>query len=146
MTGHVVALAALLLGGSVLAFVLQRRGSRSVAVAAGTGLTAAELGVRLGATATVVQFSSPACAPCRAARRLLGEVTTTRPDVVHVDLDAAAHLDLVRRHGVLTTPTLLVLDASGTVRRRLTGTVDRPHLDQALTVAASAAPPIGGTA
>ena len=35
------------------------------------------------------------------------------PGVVHVEVDAEHHLDLVRRLGILRTPTTLVLDAHG---------------------------------
>ena len=35
------------------------------------------------------------------------------PGVTHVEIDAEHHLDLVRRVGVLRTPTTLVLDARG---------------------------------
>ena len=41
--------------------------------------------------------------------------------VVAVDLDAEAHLDLVRRWDVLRTPTVFVLDATGAVRQRAVG-------------------------
>ena len=78
-------------------------------------------GVRLGERATFVQFSSAFCAPCRAARRTLGEVAEVVPGVVHVEVDAEHHLDLVRRLDVLRTPTTLVLDAAGREATRASG-------------------------
>ncbi|WP_454337652.1 thioredoxin family protein [Streptomyces glaucescens] len=87
----------------------------------GRRLDAAELGVGLGERATLVQFSSAFCAPCRATRRVLGEVAGLVPGVRHVEIDAEAHLDLVRRLDILKTPTVLVLDADGRVVRRATG-------------------------
>ena len=42
--------------------------------AAADRVTAAELEAELGERATMVQFSSAFCAPCRATRRTLGEV------------------------------------------------------------------------
>ena len=87
----------------------------------GTRLDAAELGAELGERATLVQFSSAFCAPCRATRRVLGEVAAVVPGVTHVEIDAEAHLDLVRRLDILKTPTVLVLDADGRVVRRATG-------------------------
>ncbi|MEU3825593.1 thioredoxin family protein [Streptomyces sp. SID161] len=87
----------------------------------GTRLGAAELGCGLGERATLVQFSSAFCAPCRATRRLLGEVAGMVPGVTHVEIDAEAHLDLVRELRILKTPTVLVLDADGRVVRRATG-------------------------
>jgi thiol-disulfide isomerase/thioredoxin len=68
-----------------------------------------------------VQFSSAFCAPCRATRRVLGEVAAMVPGVTHLEIDAEARLDLVRELGILKTPTVLVLDADGRVVRRATG-------------------------
>ncbi|MGA5206879.1 thioredoxin family protein [Streptomyces variegatus] len=104
--------------------VLQRRRSGRVRVRGrddGKRLDAAELGAELGRRATLVQFSSAFCAPCRATRRVLGEVAGLVPGVTHVEVDAEAHLDLVRRLDILKTPTVLVLDADGRVVRRATG-------------------------
>ncbi|MFJ7176246.1 thioredoxin family protein [Streptomyces massasporeus] len=104
--------------------VLLRRRSGRVRVRGrddGKGLDAAELGAELGERATLVQFSSAFCAPCRATRRVLGEIAAVVPGVTHVEIDAEAHLDLVRRLDILKTPTVLVLDAGGRVVRRAAG-------------------------
>ncbi|MFD7699603.1 thioredoxin family protein [Streptomyces caelestis] len=74
-----------------------------------------------GERATLVQFSSAFCAPCRATRRVLAEVAALVPGVTHVEIDAEARLDLVRRLEIVRTPTVLVLDAAGRVVRRATG-------------------------
>ncbi|MGV9558385.1 TlpA family protein disulfide reductase [Streptomyces sp. NPDC003401] len=87
----------------------------------GQRLGADRLGGELGERATLVQFSSAFCAPCRATRRVLGEVADLVPGVAHIEIDAEAHLDLVRELAVLKTPTVLVLDADGHVVRRATG-------------------------
>ncbi|MFJ6072235.1 TlpA family protein disulfide reductase [Streptomyces sp. NPDC093065] len=84
-------------------------------------LDAADLGAELGARATLVQFSSAFCAPCRATRRVLGEVAGMVPGVAHVEIDAEDRLELVRALDVLKTPTVLVLDAGGRVVRRAVG-------------------------
>ncbi|MFG2006560.1 thioredoxin family protein [Spirillospora sp. NPDC048911] len=85
-------------------------------------LEAADLGgAELGARATLVQFSSAFCAPCRATRRVLGEVADMVDGVSHVEIDAEHHLDLVRRLNVIRTPTVLVLDGAGTIVRRAAG-------------------------
>ena len=83
----------------------------------------AEAGVehRLGERATLLQFSSAFCAPCRATRRVLADVAAAVPGVAHVEVDAEQHLDVVRRLGVASTPTTLVLDAGGRVTARATG-------------------------
>lgn len=84
-------------------------------------LDAAELGEALGERATLLQFSSAFCAPCRATRRVLAEVAAMVPGVAHVEIDAEQHLDLVRRLDILKTPTVLVLDADGRIVRRAAG-------------------------
>ena len=84
-------------------------------------LTAADIGQGLGEAATLVQVSSAFCAPCRAARVLLTRVADGREDVAYVDVDAESHLDLVRRLGILRTPTVLVLDRAGAVVGRASG-------------------------
>jgi thiol-disulfide isomerase/thioredoxin len=122
MTGLVVCVTVLAAASAY--GVLQRRRSGRVRVRGrddGKRLGAAELGVELGERATLVQFSSAFCAPCRATRRVLGEVAGLVPGVTHVEIDAEDHLDLVRRLDILKTPTVLVLDADGRVVRRATG-------------------------
>ena len=122
MTGLVVCVVVL---ATASAFgVLQRRRSGRVRVRGrddGKRLGAAELGEDLGERATLVQFSSAFCAPCRATRRVLGEVAGLVPGVAHVEIDAEKNLDLVRALDILKTPTVLVLDADGRVVRRATG-------------------------
>jgi hypothetical protein len=86
-----------------------------------TTLTAADLGNPLGARATFVQFSAQTCASCPRVHRVLTSLTETEPDVVHVDLPAEDHMDLVRRFSVFRTPTVLLLDARGAVHSRTSG-------------------------
>ncbi|MFI8485556.1 TlpA family protein disulfide reductase [Streptomyces rubrogriseus] len=105
-------------------------GNRSEATA--VRVDAADLGAELGSRATLVQFSSAFCAPCRATRRVLGEVAGLVPGVAHVEIDAEAHLELVRALDVLKTPTVLVLDADGRVVRRATGQPRRADVIAAL--------------
>ncbi|WP_328466966.1 thioredoxin family protein [Actinoplanes sp. NBC_00393] len=90
---------------------------------------------RLGvepAAATLLQFSTAFCAPCRAMRRVSAEVAALLPGVRHVEVDAESHLDEVRALDIWRTPTLLVLDADGRVTRRATGVPTKPHLIAAL--------------
>ena len=82
---------------------------------------ASDLGVELGDLATLVQFSSAFCQPCRATRRVLLEVSAMVDGVVAVEIDAESHLDLVRRWDVMRTPTVFVLDAAGRVAQRASG-------------------------
>ena len=52
------------------------------------------------------------------------------PGVVHIEIDAEHHLDLVRRLDVLRTPTTLVLDDAGNEIARASGA---PRKEQVLS-------------
>lgn len=98
-------------------------------------LVAAELGAELGERATLVQFSSAFCQPCRATRRTLADVAGMVDGVVHVELDAEERLELVRDLGILRTPTVLVLDATGRIVRRAAGAPRKADVIAALGAA-----------
>jgi len=82
--------------------------------------TLAGLGVDAATPVTLLQFSSAFCAPCRAARRVLGEVADMVDGVRHVEVDAESHLDAVRALDIWRTPTTLVV-AGGQVVQRASG-------------------------
>jgi len=84
-------------------------------------VTAADLGQPLGERATLLQFSSAFCAPCRATRIILADAAARAPGIAHVEIDAESHLDLVRALGVLRTPTVFVLGADGVITARASG-------------------------
>ena len=84
-------------------------------------LGADDLGEPLGERATLLQFSSAFCTPCRATRVVLGDVAAMVEGVRHVEVDAESHLELVRRLDITRTPTVLVLDSGGRIRSRATG-------------------------
>lgn len=86
---------------------------------------------QLGERATLVQFSSAFCAPCRTTRQVLAAVAEATPGVTHVEIDAEHHLELVRELGIFRTPTTLILGADGVERHRATGV---PRRDQVLRV------------
>ena len=120
----VAALVAAVVIALVLGLMLKRaprRLARAAPSSTGTMLGPADLGQPLGERATLVQFSSAFCQPCRATRRVLADVTNTVAGVSHVEIDAESHLELVRRLDIRRTPTVLVLDRAGHVVRRATG-------------------------
>ncbi len=79
----------------------------------------------LGSVATIVQFSSAFCQPCRATRRTLRNVVddlvTSVDGIQIVEVDADDHLDVTRAWGIESTPTVVFLDASGHEILRATG-------------------------
>ena len=118
-----------LVAGATLALLNGRfRGTHAVrGASAATGrppvsvLDGSPWEAQLGERATLLQFSSAFCAPCRATRHTLADVANVVPGVVHVEIDAEQHLDLVRALGVLRTPTTVVLDADGREITRASG-------------------------
>lgn len=92
-------------------------------------LTSNRLGRDLGERATLLQFSSAFCQPCRVTRVVLADVASKVDGVEHIELDAESHLELVREVGILRTPTTLVLDREGRITARASGV---PRKDQVL--------------
>jgi len=93
--------------------------------------TLAGLGVDPGPV-TLLQFSSAFCAPCRTTRVLCADVAAAMPGVRHVEVDAESHLDAVRALKVWKTPTVLIVDGEGQIRRRATGAPTRSQLAAAI--------------
>jgi thiol-disulfide isomerase/thioredoxin len=124
VTAGLLALVAALVAASALGLAMRRRSSgivRSVHAPEAEVLTEDDLGGPLGRQATLVQFSTAFCAPCRPTRQVLAQVADMVDGVSHVEVDAAARLDLVRRLRISSTPTVLVLDQRGAIVKRASG-------------------------
>jgi len=136
VTGGLIALAAALAAATLIGVALRRRAGRFRAASGQAGarraapasaeatagaLTEADLGGKLGERATLVQFSTAFCAPCRPTRQLLAQVAGMADGVRHIEIDAASRLDLARRLHISSTPTVLVLGPDGGILRRAVG-------------------------
>ncbi len=110
------------------------RGKIQAKSISGTALTSAIIGGELGSRATLVQFSSAFCTPCRATRTLLENVVTDLKDVRHVEIDAETNLELVRKLDIRSTPTTLILNSFGVEVGRAVGA---PKRDQVLAALAA---------
>jgi len=110
------------------------RGRIQAKAVSGNGLTAAVIGGDLGSRATLVQFSSAFCTPCRATRTLLENVVNDLNDVRHVEIDAETNLELVRKLDIRSTPTTLILNSFGVEVGRAVGA---PKRDQVLAALAA---------
>jgi thiol-disulfide isomerase/thioredoxin len=143
--GAIVAVA-VMIGAAALGLALRRRDGRmrdGVKGGRPQYLTAGQVGRELGARATLVQFSSAFCAPCRAVRGVLADVAAREAGVVHVEVDVADRGDLVRLLDVRRTPTVVVLGPDGGVAGRATGVPRRAELAAAVAVAAETQLPSG---
>jgi len=102
---------------------------RSKKAIPGHRMSADVLGQPLGARATMVQFSSAFCTPCRATHSLLSQMVLSMKDVKHIQIDAESHLELVRELDIRSTPTTLFINSEGIEVGRAAGT---PKRDQVL--------------
>jgi thiol-disulfide isomerase/thioredoxin len=155
MSSGLSALVAALIVATVLGLAWRRRTGRfrttplGTAPASGTPdagpraglLTEADLGARLGRQATLVQFSTAFCAPCRPTRQILAQVAGMVDGVAHVEIDAADRLDLVRRLHINSTPTVLVLGPDGAIVKRAAGLPRKADVIAALGTAIDPAAP-----
>jgi thiol-disulfide isomerase/thioredoxin len=99
-------------------------------------LTESDLGYPLGERATLLQFSSSFCAPCRATRQVLMDVARSTDGVAHVELDVADRVDLVRALDVRRTPTTFLLGPDGRIASRASGPPRKDNVLAALGVVA----------
>lgn len=88
--------------------------------------------IDLGEKATLLQFSSSFCQPCRVTKVLLADIAQKTPGVAHVEINAEEHLPLVRELGITRTPTTLILDKNGTIRGKASGLPKRDEVTKSL--------------
>jgi thiol-disulfide isomerase/thioredoxin len=98
----------------------------------GHRLSADVLGEPLGSRATMVQFSSAFCTPCRATHSLLSQMVQSMNDVKHIHIDAESHLELVRELDIRSTPTTIFVNKDGIEVGRAAGTPKREQVLEAL--------------
>ena len=89
-----------------------------------------EIGSDLGEHATILQFSSAFCTPCRATRSTLSSVVSHYPKIRHVEVDAESNVEVVRRLDIRQTPTTLFHNAEG---KEIARAVGAPKRDQVVT-------------
>lgn len=140
-----VLLLGLVAASTVLGIAWRASQGKARAVNATTVVSAADLpgADRLGSGATLLQFSTEVCSPCRATHAVLDGIATELNTVTHVDLDVTHRPDLAARYRIMQTPTTLILDHTGTVRARIGGAARRDtvraELDRILTTRSTAA-------
>ena len=132
--GGLIAFLVVLAGATAFGVAWRRRDGRLAAPGrrpgGGPRLGAAELGQPLGPRATLLQFSSEFCAPCRATRQILADVASGAEGVRHVEVDAGERMDLVRLLDVRRTPTVFVLGPDGRIARRGSGLMNKADVLQ----------------
>ncbi len=134
MTGIVILTIAVVVAGGFGLFRRANDGRFAVEPVSATWrhVSAALPDESLGERATLVQFSSAFCAPCRTTRVVLADVAEREAGVRHLEIDAEKHLELVRALDVRRTPTTLVLDPLGHEVARAAGAPQRGQVLAAL--------------
>ncbi|HWH32052.1 MAG TPA: thioredoxin family protein [Egibacteraceae bacterium] len=94
-------------------------------------------------TAVLLEFTAPNCAPCRATKQVLEDVSALWPEVALVTIDVADALSVVKAHHVLRAPTTFVLAPDGAVRGRISGVPDPGELADLLDGDGGPRPPRG---
>jgi hypothetical protein len=124
--GAAAALGVLLL----LVFVIYRR----IATPTPQRLDVAELDLELmaGCCAFIV-FTTPACRPCKAALRVVGNAARQSDGATEVHtVNAIERSDLALRYEVRMIPTVFLITASGHVVNRWRGVPEQDDVDAAL--------------
>jgi thiol-disulfide isomerase/thioredoxin len=117
-----LAVAASVLLGVYGAWLLWRRAPRRLARADLAGV-----GIREPA---IVQFTTRACGPCKAAAPYL-ESAADRTGVAFRQIDVGERPDVARRFGIRTVPTIALTGRGGRVLRVWTGVPDHGELTDA---------------
>jgi thioredoxin-like negative regulator of GroEL len=111
-----------LLAAAIVGFISQKNSGKFRAEKkAQPAVLSSEIANELGAQATLLQFSSAFCAPCRATRLTLENIVPNYSGIKHIEIDAESHLELVRKLDIRQTPTTVFLDRNGVEIGRAVG-------------------------
>jgi thiol-disulfide isomerase/thioredoxin len=112
---------------TLLGLVWRAQDGRVRRLAGGRVISTRELpkSTRFGRRATLLQFSTDVCAPCRTTHGVLEKVASEIDDVLHIDLNLTHRPDLASRFKIMQTPTTFILDSRGVVRARIGGAAKR---------------------
>ena len=120
--GSILIVSAVLLAAAIVGFLSQKNAGKFRAKKkAQPAVLSSEIANELGAQATLLQFSSAFCAPCRATRLTLENIVPNYSGIKHIEIDAESHLELVRKLDIRQTPTTVFLDRNGVEIGRAVG-------------------------
>ncbi|MHB1234153.1 MAG: TlpA family protein disulfide reductase [Microbacteriaceae bacterium] len=104
--------------------------------------------VPIGSKATLLQFSTPVCAPCRSTHAVLSALASELggPDEVrHIEVDLTERPEIASRFNILQSPTTFILDGDGVLQARIGGRPARGQVEaelQRILVAAGPGRPV----
>ena len=126
---RILALAGLVLMASFIGFVLISKSGKARRIKNGEQVDLSEIRAtkggnpvtKFGEKISLLQFSSDFCSSCKQTSILLESIEKAHQGLLHIDLDIAERLDLAKTFNILTTPTILILNARGEVVSRIVG-------------------------
>lgn len=119
---------------TVSGLLLKRRTGRVRSVTSGCAVKPEDFGLtHFGSGGSVVQFSTEYCARCPGVRRQIGELLQNRSTVTFAHVDVTHQPELAKKYDLMQTPTVLIIEAGGRQRTRLSGPLTRSTLETALT-------------
>jgi thiol-disulfide isomerase/thioredoxin len=129
-----LAVIGLVVVATAIGLILRAQNGRVRQLAHGRVISTRELPkfTRLGSQATLLQFSTDVCAPCRTTHSVLQRVANDTPNVLHVDLNLTHRPDLANHFKIMQTPTTFILDGRGVVRARIGGAAKRETVEAEL--------------
>jgi thiol-disulfide isomerase/thioredoxin len=78
-----------------------------------------------GSRATLLQFSTQVCTPCKTTHTLLSGLAAELDDgsgtIVHVDIDVTSRPEIANQFTLLQSPTIFILDGNGELQVRIGG-------------------------
>ncbi len=124
---------ALVIVAVAVAVITLLRGRFDGRIRAADAPSMANAGISLpGDRITIVQFAGEFCGVCPQARTLVERVLLDHPDIGHVEVDVAEHLEAVRTFDIRRTPTLIIVDRAGVPVHRASGLPREAELRRAV--------------
>lgn len=78
-----------------------------------------------GSQATLLQFSTEVCTPCKVTHTLLNRLASElgggTGEINHIDIDVSSRPEIANRFNLLQSPTTFILDGNGVLRARIGG-------------------------
>jgi len=69
--------------------------------------------LQLGKSATLLQFSTAFCSPCKATAQIISHLVSDMDDVVYIQVASEENLKLVEKFDIKTTPTVIFFNRDG---------------------------------
>lgn len=80
----------------------------------------------------VLDFYADWCGPCQMLKPVLEEVEKEHPEVEFEAINIDEEQEKAEKYGIMSIPTLIMLDEKGEVRETLVGTKSKAEIEKAI--------------